>query len=125
MSFGKSTTEKCILIYEDDLEILELCKIILDEPGRKVETRSSCENILQDIELVQPDVILMDLWIPKIGGEKAILLLKNEADKQHIPVILFSANDGLEEICQRIKANGYLKKPFDITALKSTIDSYI
>jgi len=117
--------QKCVLIYEDDLEILELCKTILEKPNRRIETRSRCENILEDIEKTKPDVILMDLWIPEIGGEQAINIMKQDPTKKEIPVILFSANDGIEEICKKVKASGYLKKPFDIATLKSTIETHI
>jgi response regulator RpfG family c-di-GMP phosphodiesterase len=49
---------------------------------------------------------------------------ENEETKR-IPVILFSANDEIEKISRRIKANGYLKKPFDISEFKKTIESNI
>jgi len=117
--------QKCILIYEDDLEILHLCKTILTHPDRRIETMTHCENIISDIKQFNPNVILMDLWIPEIGGEKAITLMKNQPGTSDIPVILFSANDGIEDICEKVNADGYLKKPFDIAALKTIIENNI
>ena|SRR6187551_2867095 len=117
--------KKCILIYDDDLEILTVCKAILDYDDYRVETLANCENILQDITAIQPDIILMDLWIPKIGGENAINLMHENEDTKHIPVILFSANDEIEKISKKINANGYLRKPFDISTFKNTIESNI
>jgi len=61
------------------------------------------------------------LWIPKIGGENAINLMHENENTKTIPVILFSANDEIEKISKRIDANGYLKKPFDISTFKETI----
>jgi len=117
--------QKCILIYDDDLEILTVCKVILDNENYHVETIANCENIIHDINTVKPDIILMDLWIPKIGGENAIKLMQEHDEIKNIPVILFSANDEIEKVSKRINANGFLKKPFDILELKETIESQI
>ena len=116
---------KCILIYEDDLEILFLCKKLLSKNHYRVETLSRCENVIGDIEHLKPDLILMDLWIPEIGGEKAVSLIKENASISHIPVILFSANADLKNISKRINANGYIQKPFDINTFNAMIEQNI
>ncbi len=117
--------DKCVLIYDDDQEILFLCKAILENSHYHVETLSRCENVLSDVDLIKPDVILMDLWIPEHGGEKAITMLKENPITQHIPVLLFSANAETKEICKKIKADGYIEKPFDIAVFKETIEKNI
>ena len=117
--------KKCVLIYDDDLEILYLCKAILGKTQYRVETRLRCDNVLNDIDLIKPDIILMDLWIPETGGEMAITLIKENTSTRHIPIIIFSANAELKIICKRIKADGYIEKPFDISFLKETIESQL
>jgi DNA-binding NtrC family response regulator len=117
--------KKRILIFDDDLEILLVCKVILEQQNYHVETRTRCDNIIEDISDAKPDMILMDLWIPEIGGENAINLMKNNKATQHIPVILFSANAEIGKICDRSNANGFLKKPFEIAALLHIIESNI
>lgn len=112
--------KKCILIYDDDLEILEVCQAILGNIYR-LETRPNCDKVMEEVSSIGPDVILMDLWIPKIGGEKAIDLLKGDNDLKKIPVIIFSANDDTEKISKRINADGYLKKPFELGEFKRVI----
>ena len=116
---------KCILIYEDDQEIVLLCKTILIKNHYQVESLSSCENVLSDLEKIKPDLILMDLWIPEIGGEKAIIKIKENPTSQQIPVVLFSANSDIEEICKKINADGYIQKPFDIHTFLETIKQHI
>jgi CheY-like chemotaxis protein len=116
---------KCILIYDDDIEILMVCRAILESTSYHVETLTNCENIIEDIGSIHPDVILMDLWIPKIGGENAIRLMREDESTRHIPVILFSANDEIEKISNRITADGYLRKPFEISAFLETIEKQI
>ena len=117
--------KKCVLIYDDDAEILNVCKAILANSDYRVETLLNCDNVIADIELLKPDIILMDLWIPKIGGDKAISLMYEHESARNIPVILFSANDEIEKITQKTKANGYLRKPFDIIDFKKVLNQYL
>ena len=117
--------KKCVLILDDDLELLSVCKIILEKQNYQVETRICCDNIIKDIIQINPIIILMDIWIPAMGGEKATKLIKENKATQHIPVILFSANSEIEEIYKRVNANGFLKKPFEIEALLKTVKNNI
>lgn len=117
--------EKCILIYDDDQEILLVCKTILTKSKYRVVTLSRCENVISEIDHIKPDLILMDLWIPEIGGEKAISIIKEDPATRHIPVLLFSANADIKEICKKTNADGYVEKPFDIHKLKATIEENI
>lgn len=116
---------KCVLIYDDDQEILNICRVILSSENYHVETLIQCENIINDLENIKPDIILMDLWIPQIGGENAIRLMRENNSTRHIPVVLFSANDEIEKISEKIKASAYLKKPFDIHSFRETIETYV
>jgi len=115
--------KKCILIFDDEPEILMVCKIILEKNNYDVETRLFCDDIIEDINKVKPDIILMDLWIPIIGGENAINLMKNNSATRHIPVLLFSANAGIDIISKRANANGFLMKPFEVSGLVEAIEN--
>ena len=117
--------KKRVLIYDDDLEILAVCKIILEQQNYVVETRPFCDNIIEDIGQIRPGLILMDLWIPTIGGEAAIMLLKNDKTNAQIPVVLFSANTDVSIIAKRANACGFLKKPFEISAFLDIIKNNI
>lgn len=116
---------KCVLIYDDDQEILFLCKAILATSGYRIETLSRCQDIISEVVSIKPDLILMDLWIPEIGGEKAISILKADATTSHIPVLIFSANADIKEICKKVNATGYIEKPFDINVFKNKIEQNI
>jgi CheY-like chemotaxis protein len=114
-----------ILVFDDDGDMLELCKIIFEKLNYRLETRARSENILADLKQVQPNLILMDLRIPEIGGEKAIELYKNNPATADIPVILFSANPEIEKIASSVRANGFLKKPFDIAELLFMVQNHL
>ena len=120
-----SPEKKCVLIYDDDLEILFLCKAVLSKSNYRIETLSCCENVLEDIARLKPDIILMDLWIPEIGGEKAIEIVKKNPETKHIPVIIFSANAEIATICKKVNANGFIEKPFDISGFNASIQKHI
>ncbi len=117
--------KKCVLIYDDDQDLLDVSKMILEQRNYQVETRIHCDDIIDDISVVKPDLILMDLWIPEIGGENATNLVKNNKATQHIPVLLFSANAEIENVCKRTNANGFIKKPFDLNEFIETIKRHI
>ena len=117
--------KKKILIYDDDEEILLLCKVILIKNGFVVETLSICKNVLDEIQAFKPDVILMDLWIPVMGGEKAIEIIKNNEATKNIPVLIFSANADIEAIFKKVNADGYIEKPFGISTFIETIKRHI
>ncbi len=113
--------KKCILIFDDDIEILTVSKIILEHNNYRVETRVCCDDIKKDIAEVNPDMILMDLRIPKIGGEEATRLAKSEKATKDIPIIIFSANTEIEKVCERANADGFLKKPFEVRELVNIV----
>lgn len=104
------------------IEILLLCKTIFANALFRVETLSRCENVIDDIHNFKPTLILMDLWIQEIRGEKAIALIKENPATCNIPVFLFSANAEIKEICKKIIADGYIEKLFDIPTFKKSIE---
>ena len=117
--------KKCVLIYDDDHDILSVCKIILSQHNYRVETMTLNTDIIDDIARLKPDVILMDLWIPELGGEMAVDLVKNNKAAQHIPIILFSASTEIDEISKRTRADGFLKKPFEIITMLNVLKAKI
>ena len=102
-----------------------LCRTILKTQNYRVETRSECDNIIEDIQDIKPDLILMDLWIPKCGGEIAISKMRADPKLKNLPVVLFSANVDIKKISKQAGANAFVEKPFDIAVFKKTIESLI
>lgn len=113
----------CVLICDDDQDILEVTREILTLRGYRVETLNCLnpEDFISHIESIKPNVILMDLWIPEIGGEEATRALKANPATRDIPVIMFSANNDIEKVAQKSGAEDFLPKPYDISTLESII----
>ena len=114
---------KRILICDDDDDILSICTYILEEKGWEVHTRTHCNDILKLVEEVHPHVILMDNWIPDLGGIIATQTLKNVEKYKAIPVIYFSANNDIKTLAKTAGADTFLAKPFDIEELERVIAS--
>jgi len=109
--------QKRVLILDDIDDILWPCEMILQKAGYRVETRTSCHRIVEVVSKIKPDIILLDLKIPPLGGDVALLHLKNDSATTGIPVMLFSAANNLGNIAKHSLADGFIQKPFDIHTL--------
>jgi len=114
---------KRILIFDDDADILAICKFILEEQGWEVFTSTHCNNIVETVSSIDPKVILMDNWIPDSGGIVATQTLKSTEGLRDIPVIYFSANNDIQALAKQAGADTFLPKPFDINQLEEIVNS--
>jgi len=119
------TSAKTIIIFDDDDDILSICTYILEEQGWKVYTFSDCNDIINKVSGIKPDVILMDNWIPDVGGITATRTLKSSPELRNIPVIYFSANNDIQILASDAGADNFLAKPFDIDELEKVINSVL
>lgn len=117
--------EKSVLIFDDDVDILSILTYLLEEKGYKINTRTCCANILNDIAETSPDIIMMDNWIPEAGGKVATKLIKSHPEYQSIPVIYFSANNDIEKLAKEAGADTYLAKPFDLEQLEELLSTVL
>ncbi|HEY9196012.1 MULTISPECIES: response regulator [Mucilaginibacter] len=120
-----STSHKKIVIFDDDEDILSICSYILEEQGWEVHTFSDCNNIIEKVSGILPDVIMMDNWIPDSGGIIATQTLKKTEGLKDIPVIYFSANSDIQILANHAGAQTYLAKPFDLEDLEKVISTVI
>src|SRR5579872_3948740 len=116
---------KRVLILDDDIDILQICTIVLRKKGFDVQTLSNSNQVVEQVREFEPDVILMDNWIPGPGGIEATRLLKLDPLTQDIPVIFFSANSNVTQLAREARADYFLQKPFDITDLEAIVQMAI
>lgn len=110
--------KKRVLICDDDTDILFICSYIFEKQGIEVITRTHCNDIVETVKDVKPDVILMDNWIPDCGGVIASRSIKDHFDLNHIPIVYFSANNDIQALAFEAGADAYLAKPFDLEDLR-------
>lgn len=116
---------KRVLILDDDTDILQICSIVLKKKGFDTSTLNNSNQIVDQVKQYQPDVILMDNWIPGPGGIEATRQLKNDPELQDIPVIFFSANSNVTQLAREAQADYFLQKPFDISELEAIVQMAI
>ena len=116
---------KRVLILDDDPDILQICAIVLKKKGFDVSTLNTSNQVVDQVRSYQPDVILMDNWIPGPGGIEATRTLKLSRETHDIPVIFFSANSNVTQLAREAQADYFLQKPFDITELEAIVQMAI
>lgn len=116
---------KKILIFDDDASILEVISIIFQENGYEVGISETSHDIIQRVSDFRPDVILMDNWIPNIGGVEATKLLKSHAEFKDIPVIYVTANSDIKTLADSAKADDFVAKPFNLEDLEEKVAFYM
>jgi CheY-like chemotaxis protein len=104
-----------ILMIDDDVEDIELTREAIKECGFNFEllTIDNGQTILEYIKKNQPQLVLLDLNMPKTDGKFILQLLKSNPIFRMIPIIIFSTSNRDDDIKQsyKIGANGYIVKP--------------
>jgi len=103
-----------ILIAEDERDIRDLVTFSLRYGGFEVVEAKDGQEAVEQAVAVKPDLILMDVRMPRMTGYEACRQLKSMDDMKHIPVIFLSAKGQEQEIQQGIDAGAeeYILKPF-------------
>jgi two-component system, chemotaxis family, response regulator Rcp1 len=122
-----------ILVIDDSRGDAMLARKAIDDSRvNAVVTIASTGEMAMDIlrrqgeyvDRVLPDIILLDLRLPRMSGMDVLNLIKGDPRFKHIPVIVMSGSGALETImtCYRSYANAYLIKPGDLTQYRAAVD---
>lgn len=115
-----------ILIVEDNVELSRFLTQMLSREYN-VETAENGQEGIKAIKKNQPDIIISDIMMPVMDGDKMCEQIKSNIATSHIPVILLTALDDKENIIKGLKnkADLYITKPFDIEVLKANISNLL
>jgi CheY-like chemotaxis protein len=116
---------KKILVIDDEPDILLLMKAGLSQKGYSVKVSSSCNEGLDIFYEFQPDLVLMDINVGSEDGREMCRAIKTQAVYEHIPVILFSANNEALRSYKEYGATAALDKPFNLPALLEVVQQYL
>jgi len=113
-----------ILIVDDEEGIVKVVKMYLEHHRYEVITALDGQEGLEKAKTEKPDLIVLDLMLPKINGYKVCGLLKKDARYAKIPVILFTARAQEKDVKlgEEVGADAYITKPFEPEALLSKIE---
>ena len=103
-----------VLVVDDELDVLELTRIMLESSGFEVITASDGEKALEIVEEKNIDLILIDAVMPGVNGLDVCRTLKRNPKTRVIPTINFSAlGTGVDMMLEENdKADAYISKPF-------------
>ena len=116
-----------ILIAEDERDIRDLVAFTLRFAGYEVFSAANGEEAVELAPQVNPDLILMDVRMPRMTGYEACRLMKLNPDLQDIPIVFLSAKGQETEIQQGLEAGAeeYLLKPFAPDQLTSHVKTIL
>lgn len=115
-----------ILVIDDDVEISAYLNTLLQDTYNVVN-RYRADDAYNEIDSINPDLILCDILMPGISGYEFCRNIKQDAGYSHIPVILLTAKSTTQEQIQGLEvgANAYIPKPFNPDYLAAAIKSQI
>jgi len=118
---------KTILIVEDEPRNLKLLRDLLQRFGYEILEASDGEQGVKSAGEKMPDLILMDIMMPKMDGLEATRIIKADTKTKHIPIIALTsyAMKGDREKTIEAGCDGYIAKPIDIKEVLKTIETYL
>lgn len=118
---------KKVLMVEDEKNIILGVRTCLDAVGYQVEVVEDGEAALDAVRKEQPDLILLDLLIPKIDGFEVLKVLKGDPATSSIPIIVLTAKaeDEDRQRAMDLGADNYMTKPFKPQELWDRLKHYL
>ena len=112
-----------VLIVDDEQGIIKIVKMYLEHHHYEIITAGDGQEGLEKAKTEKPDLIILDLMLPKIDGYKVCGLLKKDTRYAKIPVILFTAKAQEKDVKlgEEVGADAYITKPFEPEILLSKI----
>lgn len=115
---------KRILAVDDDNDILDVIRIILEDEGYEVLTLANGKQVFEVVEDNDPDLILLDVMLGGLDGRDICRALKQHEVYKAIPVVMISASHNLNNLLLMPGApDNFLAKPFDIDRLIEMVKS--
>ena len=104
-----------MLVVDDDEVIRQLIAVNLQLEGFEVETAVDGQDCLDNVADIDPDVITLDVMMPRLDGWETAVQLRRSPDTAHIKVVLITARAQEDDKTRgiRVGADAYLTKPFD------------
>lgn len=110
-----------VVIVDDDPDLMEMVGMVLKYNAMDPHCISRPATLTTSLAEIQPDLILMDIYMGEFDGRKICFDLKTSDEFKHIPVILYSAGVIIEETITQSFADDFINKPFENVELINKI----
>jgi len=116
-----------VLVVDDEADLIRILEFGLKSMGYAVETASDGQEGLKKAREMKPDIILLDLMLPKLDGYKVCRLLKFDERYKNIPIIILSARtqEGDQSLAMEMGANRFITKPYDFSEVMNHIETLL
>lgn len=116
-----------VLVVDDEPDLVRILEFGLKAAGYAVETASDGQEGLKKAREQKPDIILLDLMLPKLDGYKVCRLLKFDERYKHIPIMILSARtqEGDQTLAHEMGANRFLTKPYEFAEILDHIQALL
>jgi DNA-binding response OmpR family regulator len=114
---------KKVLIADDELNIVTALEFLLQRSGYEVMVAHNGDEALQRVENFAPDLVLLDVMMPRISGYEVCRRMRERPDWKHIKIIMLSAKGREAEVSKGVSlgADLYVTKPFSNNELVGKI----
>ncbi|MGA2315509.1 MAG: response regulator [Thermodesulfobacteriota bacterium] len=118
---------KKILVVDDEVDLVETVRFPLEMEGFDVLVSYNGEDALNQARKESPDLIILDLMLPKLDGYKVCRLLKFDEKYKHIPILMLTAKTQEKDktLGMETGANEYITKPFEMDYLMEKVKAYL
>ena len=115
---------ECILVVDDEANIIDLVRLYLERDGYQVEAAADGAQAIEKIDSLSPNLVILDIMLPKMDGFEVCRQVRSQSD---VPIIMLTARDedidkivGLE-----LGADDYLTKPFNPRELAARVKAIL
>lgn len=117
--------KKKIIICDDDEGIIDVLEMILEEVGHTVISVNDSLKVQSVIDKEQPDLLILDLWMPRLSGQEVLRQLRSNSGHDKLLVIVISASRDGEQIANTAGANQFIAKPFDLNNILDSVNALL
>lgn len=111
---GSESKKRCVLVVDDSATIRRSAETMLANEGFEVITAENGFEALSKVTKHHPDLIFVDIMMPRLDGYQTCAIIKNNADFRDTPVVMLTSKDGLFDMARGrvVGSDLYLTKPF-------------
>ena len=116
-----------VMVIDDSKTIRRTAETLLQREGCEVVTAVDGFDALSKIAQANPDIVFVDIMMPRLDGYQTCALIKNSQNYQNIPVVMLSSKDGLFDQAKGrvVGSDEYLTKPFSKDELLNAIRNHV
>jgi len=117
-------SQKTILVVDDEASLRELVRVVLGDGYRFVEAEDG-EQALELARSEPPDLIVLDVMLPRLNGLEVLAELRRDPDLKTVPVVIVTAWSHAHSLAVSSGADHFVSKPFDPDELKRPVEELL